>query len=146
MQDAINEFSGTAEEVRITIANADLSIARGDVEMAVTMLRNITPDQTYYVKSREKLADVYLHHKKDKRLYTGCYRWKICYLLLFSALFLIEVLEYMIGQLRRINTEFVVSESCMTSSPMWRQLYSWEMLTWVSKKCVKIYLQLIHTS
>ncbi|XP_078334497.1 tetratricopeptide repeat protein 21B-like isoform X7 [Crassostrea virginica] len=74
MQDAINEFSGTAEEVRITIANADLSIARGDVEMAVTMLRNITPDQTYYVKSREKLADVYLHHKKDKRLYTGCYR------------------------------------------------------------------------
>eukprot|EP00105_Crassostrea_gigas_P034704 XP_019918852.1 PREDICTED: tetratricopeptide repeat protein 21B isoform X2 [Crassostrea gigas] len=74
MQDAINEFSGTAEEIRITIANADLSIARGDVEMAVTMLRNITPDQTYYVKSREKLADIYLHHKKDKRLYTGCYR------------------------------------------------------------------------
>ncbi|XP_052715713.1 tetratricopeptide repeat protein 21B-like isoform X1 [Crassostrea angulata] len=74
MQDAINEFSGTAEEIRITIANADLSIARGDVEMAVTMLRNITTDQTYYVKSREKLADIYLHHKKDKRLYTGCYR------------------------------------------------------------------------
>lgn len=74
MQDAINEFNGTAEEIRITIANADLSIARGDVEMAVTMLRNITPDQTYYVKSREKLADIYLHHKKDKRLYTGCYR------------------------------------------------------------------------
>lgn len=74
MQDAINEFSGTGEEIRITIANADLSIARGDVEMAVTMLRNITPDQTYYVKSREKLADIYLHHKKDKRLYTGCYR------------------------------------------------------------------------
>lgn len=74
MQDAINEFSGTGEEIRITIANADLSIARGDLEMAVTMLRNITPDQTYYVKSREKLADIYLHHKKDKRLYTGCYR------------------------------------------------------------------------
>ncbi|XP_048728803.1 tetratricopeptide repeat protein 21B-like isoform X2 [Ostrea edulis] len=74
MQDAINDFSGTAEEVRISIANADLSIARGDVEMAITMLRNITPDQTYYVKSREKLADIYLHQKKDKRLYTGCYR------------------------------------------------------------------------
>ncbi|XP_061174848.1 tetratricopeptide repeat protein 21B-like isoform X2 [Saccostrea echinata] len=74
MQDAINDFGGTAEEVRIAIANADLSIARGDVEMAITMLRNITPDQTYYVKSREKLADIYLHHKKDKRLYTGCYR------------------------------------------------------------------------
>ena len=32
MQDAINDFQGTAEEIRISIANADLSLARGDVE------------------------------------------------------------------------------------------------------------------
>ena len=41
MQDAINEFQNTAEEVRILIANAELSLARGDVEMALGMLRNV---------------------------------------------------------------------------------------------------------
>ncbi|XP_070546763.1 tetratricopeptide repeat protein 21B-like [Ptychodera flava] len=74
MQDAINEFTGTAEEVRITIANADLALQRGDVELALGMLRNITPDQAYYVEAKEKMADIYLNYRKDKRLYASCYR------------------------------------------------------------------------
>ncbi|KAH9507420.1 Tetratricopeptide repeat protein 21B [Bulinus truncatus] len=74
MQDAINEFQGTPEEVCILIANADLTLARGDVEMALGMLRNITPDQPYFVEAREKMADIYLNHRKDKRLYASCYR------------------------------------------------------------------------
>ncbi|XP_072174244.1 tetratricopeptide repeat protein 21B-like [Diadema setosum] len=74
MQDAINEFGGTPEEIRITIANADLSLARGDVEQALGMLRNITPEQSYFVKAREKMAEIYLNHRKDKRLYASCYR------------------------------------------------------------------------
>lgn len=75
MQDAINEFQNTAEEVRITISNAELSLARGDVEMALGMLRNVSPDQSYYVQAREKMAEIYLHHRKDKRLYASCYRF-----------------------------------------------------------------------
>ena len=74
MQDAINDFQGTPEEVRITIANADLALARGDIEGALAMLRNIGPDQSYFVQAREKMADIYLHHRKDKRLYASCYR------------------------------------------------------------------------
>ena len=74
MQDAINEFNNTPEEVRIAIANADLSLARGDVEMALGMLRNIQPDQPYFVEAREKMAYIYLNHRKDKRLYASCYR------------------------------------------------------------------------
>ncbi|ESO93623.1 hypothetical protein LOTGIDRAFT_189817 [Lottia gigantea] len=74
MQDAINEFNGTPEEVRISIANSDLALARNDIEMALGMLRNITPDQPYFVQAREKMADIYLNHRKDKRLYAGCYR------------------------------------------------------------------------
>lgn len=74
MQDAINEFQGTPEEVRIMIANADLALAREDIEMALGMLRNIQPDQPYFVEAREKMADIYLHHRKDKRLYASCYR------------------------------------------------------------------------
>ena len=75
MQDAINEFQNTPEEVRITIANAELSLARGDVEMSLGMLRNVSPDQPYYVQAREKMADIYLNHRKDKRLYASCYRY-----------------------------------------------------------------------
>uniref|UniRef100_A0A8C6YVJ4 Tetratricopeptide repeat domain 21B n=1 Tax=Nothoprocta perdicaria TaxID=30464 RepID=A0A8C6YVJ4_NOTPE len=74
LQDAINEFSGTPEELRVVIANADLSLAQGDVEQALTMLRNITPEQPYFVQAKEKMADIYLQCRKDKKLYAGCYR------------------------------------------------------------------------
>ncbi|XP_053733860.1 tetratricopeptide repeat protein 21B isoform X1 [Synchiropus splendidus] len=74
MQDAINEFSGTAEELRVTIANADLALRRGDTELALSMLRNITPEQPYYIQAKEKMADIYLNHRREKRLYASCYR------------------------------------------------------------------------
>ncbi|XP_038145708.1 tetratricopeptide repeat protein 21B [Cyprinodon tularosa] len=74
MQDAINEFSGTPEELRVTIANADLALLRGDTELALSILRNITPEQPYYVSAKEKMADIYLKHRRDKRLYASCYR------------------------------------------------------------------------
>uniref|UniRef100_A0A803SV98 Tetratricopeptide repeat protein 21B n=1 Tax=Anolis carolinensis TaxID=28377 RepID=A0A803SV98_ANOCA len=74
LQDAINEFSGTPEELRVVIANADLALAQEDVEGALTMLRNITPEQTYYVQAKEKMAQVYLEYRKDKKLYASCYR------------------------------------------------------------------------
>ncbi|XP_042302110.1 tetratricopeptide repeat protein 21B isoform X2 [Sceloporus undulatus] len=74
LQDAINEFSGTPEELRVMIANAELALAQGDVEAALTMLRNITPEQTYYVQAKEKMAQIYLEYRKDKKLYASCYR------------------------------------------------------------------------
>ncbi|XP_054549191.1 tetratricopeptide repeat protein 21A isoform X2 [Talpa occidentalis] len=74
MQDAINEFSGTPEEIRITIANVDLALSKGNVDMALSMLRNITPKQPYYTEAKEKMASIYLQTRKDVRLYIGCYR------------------------------------------------------------------------
>ncbi|KAF7660541.1 hypothetical protein LDENG_00280090 [Lucifuga dentata] len=74
MQDAINEFSGTPEELRVTIANSDLALLRGDTELALSMLINITPEQPYYIQAKEKMADIYLNHRKEKRLYAICYR------------------------------------------------------------------------
>uniref|UniRef100_A0A7N8X3X2 Tetratricopeptide repeat domain 21B n=1 Tax=Mastacembelus armatus TaxID=205130 RepID=A0A7N8X3X2_9TELE len=74
IQDAINEFSGTPEELRVTIANADLALLRGDTELALSMLRNITPEQPYYIQTKEKMAEIYLNHRKEKRLYASCYR------------------------------------------------------------------------
>lgn len=74
LQDAINEFSGTPEEVRVLISNADLAVAQGDVEQALTVLRNITPEQPYFVQAKIKMADTYLQYWRDKKLYAGCYR------------------------------------------------------------------------
>ena len=68
MQDAMNVFQGTPEEVsctqtsncmiykiflsqiRVRVANADLSVSRGNVEQALIMLRSITPEQPYYIQ------------------------------------------------------------------------------------------------
>jgi len=74
MQDAINDFQGSGEEVRLTIANVDLALARGAVDEALGMLRNITPEQTYFIQARVKMADIYLNYRKDKPLYASCYR------------------------------------------------------------------------
>uniref|UniRef100_A0A7M4E7J4 Tetratricopeptide repeat domain 21A n=1 Tax=Crocodylus porosus TaxID=8502 RepID=A0A7M4E7J4_CROPO len=73
MQDAINEFSGTPEEIRVTVANIDLALSKGEVEVALSTLRSITPSQPYYIEVKEKMAQIYLHIRKDKRLYIGCY-------------------------------------------------------------------------
>ncbi|KAM5325686.1 tetratricopeptide repeat protein 21B [Glossophaga mutica] len=74
LQDAIHEFAGTSEELRVTIANTDLALAHGDVERALSMLRNVTPEQTYFIEAKEKMADIYLKHRKEKMLYITCYR------------------------------------------------------------------------
>ncbi|XP_067610138.1 tetratricopeptide repeat protein 21A isoform X3 [Pseudorca crassidens] len=74
MQDTINEFSGTPEEIRITIANVDLALSKGNVDLALSILRNITPKQPCYMEAKEKMASIYLQTCKDVRLYIGCYR------------------------------------------------------------------------
>nr|XP_014349099.1 PREDICTED: tetratricopeptide repeat protein 21A [Latimeria chalumnae] len=74
IQDAINEFTGTPEEIRITIANVDLALYKEDVDTALSMLRNIQPNNPYYAEARQKMAHIYLHKRKDKRLYIGSYR------------------------------------------------------------------------
>ncbi|XP_059966738.1 tetratricopeptide repeat protein 21A isoform X2 [Mesoplodon densirostris] len=74
MQDTINEFSGTPEEIRITIANVDLALSKGNVDLALSILRDITPKQPCYTEAKEKMASIYLQIRKDVHLYIGCYR------------------------------------------------------------------------
>nr|XP_012311059.1 tetratricopeptide repeat protein 21A isoform X4 [Aotus nancymaae] len=74
MQDTINEFSGTPEENRITIANVDLVLSKGNVDVALNMLRHITSKQSCYMEAREKMANIYLQTLRDRHLYIGCYR------------------------------------------------------------------------
>lgn len=74
MQDAINEFRGTSEETRVTIANVDLSLNRGDIDGALSMLKRIESSQPYYIEAREKMANIYLTYRKDKKLYVATYK------------------------------------------------------------------------
>ncbi|XP_056375625.1 tetratricopeptide repeat protein 21A isoform X2 [Hyla sarda] len=74
IQDAIHAFRGTPEEIRIVVANADMCLSKGDVEMALSMLRDVKPNQPYYTEVKKKMADIYLKVRMDKKLYIGCYR------------------------------------------------------------------------
>ncbi|XP_077347338.1 tetratricopeptide repeat protein 21A [Lithobates pipiens] len=74
IQDAVNAFRGTPEEIRIIIANADMSLSKGDIESALIMLGDVTPNQPYYIEVKQKMAEIYLKNRKDKKLYIACYR------------------------------------------------------------------------
>ena len=58
IQDALNEFRGTPEEVRVTMANCDLMLRRGDAAPALKLLRNIPRESPYFLKAKMAMADV----------------------------------------------------------------------------------------
>lgn len=63
MQDAINNFEGTPEEIRISIANADLALSRGDTNQALSLLTTISDDKPYFIQAKEKMAEIYFREK-----------------------------------------------------------------------------------
>jgi tetratricopeptide repeat protein 21B len=74
LQEASTEFQGTSEESRILLTNVDLSIKRGDINQAIEILVQIKSDQAYYIQAREKLAEIYLKHRRDKKLFIKTYK------------------------------------------------------------------------
>lgn len=49
-------------------------MAGGDVEEALKVLKSISEGKPYYIQAREKIANIYLTHHKDKAMYLSCYR------------------------------------------------------------------------
>ncbi|KAI3382363.1 hypothetical protein SNEBB_006716 [Seison nebaliae] len=70
---AVQRFKGTGEEARILIKNVDLTLSRGNTDVAINMLKRIQSNQTYYVDARERLARIYLEKKNDKNAYINTY-------------------------------------------------------------------------
>ena len=66
--------SGSPEEIRLAVANSDLALDRGEIDSALDILKTIGPEQAYYIQAKEKMAEIYLKHRKDKRMYAQCYR------------------------------------------------------------------------
>ena len=58
--DAMHEFAGTPEEVRVVVANSEIAMKRGDTEAAIHMLGNIPPDSSSYTKAQMVKADILL--------------------------------------------------------------------------------------
>lgn len=50
LSEAMQALKGTEQEARLTIASAELASARGDYNMALTLLASIVPDQPYYLQ------------------------------------------------------------------------------------------------
>ncbi|KAF7255838.1 hypothetical protein EG68_07851 [Paragonimus skrjabini miyazakii] len=74
LQDAQLSFTSNTDVGRITIASADLALSQGDHETALNTLRAIRKEHPYYLTARQHMANIYLHHRKEKKLYAACYR------------------------------------------------------------------------
>lgn len=70
---AVGEFAGTPEEVRVMLAQSDLSMKMGDTKKALNMLKKIQPGDRSFVQAKKKQAQIYLDELKDRNNYTRCY-------------------------------------------------------------------------
>lgn len=73
LEDAARLFSGTPEHFRVTLANADIMLERGEVDQALALLGAVGPHQPMFMKAKAKMADILLKYKKDKKAYARCY-------------------------------------------------------------------------
>ena len=73
IMEAIGEFTGTSEQVKVLIANSELSLRKGEVKQALDMLKTVTADSPHYKAARIAMADIYLKHTGDRRLYAKCF-------------------------------------------------------------------------
>jgi tetratricopeptide (TPR) repeat protein len=73
--DALMEFRGSAEEARVTLASARLALKKGDADAALTLLSSIPASAvSAYAAAQTLRAEVYLTHRRDRRLFLQCYQ------------------------------------------------------------------------
>lgn len=71
---AVAEFAGTSEEVKVLVANSQLSIEKGEIDQALNMLRTMKPEHPQFAVAKAAMAEIYLKHRKDKKAYARCYK------------------------------------------------------------------------
>ncbi|CAK4097343.1 unnamed protein product [Aphanomyces euteiches] len=74
VKEALQAFKGTSQEVRVLVANSELAIKRGDFDNAIIMLNNVPQESPAYIKAQMIKADIYLQHRKEKKMYAECYK------------------------------------------------------------------------
>lgn len=76
VDEARTNLAGTAEQGRITIGTAEVYLDMGELENAVSCLRNIGPGQPYYLQAHTRLAEINLHYRKDRQAFAKCFRYR----------------------------------------------------------------------
>lgn len=74
LQEALQEFSGTNEELKITMVQADLLLEKGEIDQALAMLEDSKSIRSDRVLIKQKIADIYLNYKSDTKMYAKCYK------------------------------------------------------------------------
>lgn len=73
MTQAISQFAGTNEEVHVLLTNAFIAIESNDIKKAMSILKAVQKESTYFVESRKMLADIHLKYLKSRKGYARCY-------------------------------------------------------------------------
>lgn len=73
LTEAVREFSGTREEVRVMVADCEAAIAGGDVTGALKRLRRVPESSPQYTRACVAMAEIYLKHKRDQAAYIQCF-------------------------------------------------------------------------
>ncbi|VDM95115.1 unnamed protein product [Thelazia callipaeda] len=71
---ARKEWAGKMEQEELLLMEANLRLQRSDVDGALSVLASISPSQAKYQTARIKMAEIYLHQKKDKQKFAVCFR------------------------------------------------------------------------
>lgn len=74
IEEAELKLKDTAEEGRLIIAKAELSLEMGDIDKALSLLSKVLPGEPYYLQAHIKLAEIYLKHRKDRDGFAKCFR------------------------------------------------------------------------
>ena len=74
IKQATNIFAGTSEEVRLVVANSELSLKMGKVKRAIAKLSSVKSSSPAYSKAQSVLAKIYLNNMNDKRSYIQCFK------------------------------------------------------------------------
>ncbi|KJH52758.1 tetratricopeptide repeat protein [Dictyocaulus viviparus] len=74
MNEALDEWKGKPEEEQLLLMNAQLHVAKKDVDGALAILNTVQPGQPSYHAARIKMAQIYLEEKRDKIKFTVCYK------------------------------------------------------------------------
>jgi tetratricopeptide (TPR) repeat protein len=70
----IGEMKDSNMEDDILMLNSELALKGGDLKKSVNLLKKVsTKDENVFKQSRIKLANIYLTHLMERRLYTWCY-------------------------------------------------------------------------
>ncbi|VDM24632.1 unnamed protein product [Hydatigera taeniaeformis] len=75
LAEARKAYANTLEMDRLAIIAADMDLAEGNLEAALAQLSAVASDRPAYILAKQRMADAYLNHRKEWKLYIACYAY-----------------------------------------------------------------------